>query len=168
MSKIDWNNKEEVSEYQKQYRETHKEKIKQYNKTPFGRASNLVSTYKDSDRKHNRGECTLTAKWVVENIFGKKCAHCDKSDWREIGCNRLDNSKPHTPENVEPCCDACNKELAGKKDKQVIQLTLNGEIVAIWPSTMECGRNGYINSCVSACCRGERKTHKGYLWNYML
>lgn len=53
-----------------------------------------------------------------------------------------------------------------KKSKQVYQYTLNRELIRIWPSAMECGRNGYKRGHVCDCCRGMRKTHKGYRWSY--
>lgn len=52
------------------------------------------------------------------------------------------------------------------KSKRVLQLTLDGEFIREWPSTKECERNGFNRGAVSACCRGERKTHKGYIWKY--
>ena len=48
------------------------------------------------------------AKWIVDNIYSKTCTHCGESDWHKLGCNRLDNTKPHTKDNVEPCCQHCN------------------------------------------------------------
>ena len=168
-------NKEKIAEQKKQYRqenrekvaEYHKQYIKQYNKTPIGRATYLVNAYKRDDKKYNRGECTLTPQWIIDNIFTKPCAHCGKSGWQIIGCNRLDNSRPHTPDNVEPCCFEHNVELNGiERSKQVYQYTLNGELVKVWNSVSECGRNGFNRGHVAACCRGECKTHKGYKWSY--
>lgn len=89
-------------------KEREKERHKTYTKTPMGRASYLRAAYIREDRKYERGECDLTAKWIVDNIFSKPCTHCGESDWTKIGCNRLDNSKPHTMDNVEPCCWKCN------------------------------------------------------------
>ena len=43
----------------------------------------------------------------------------------------------------------------------------NGELVFTFPSTREGGRNGFRPSHIAACCRGERKTHKGYTWKYI-
>lgn len=97
-------NKERIIEYQKEYQ-------KEYDKTPMAKANSLLCAYKAADRRFNRGEGDLTAKWIVDNIFSKPCVHCGESDWRKIGCNRLDNSKPHTKDNVEPCCFKCNIEL---------------------------------------------------------
>lgn len=119
-------NKEQVLEQQKQYRKDNTEQMKQYrkdnaerireyrkqyNKTPIGRALYLIGSYNQSDKKYNRGKGDLTAKWIVENIFSKPCAHCGKTGWDIIGCNRLDNSKPHTMDNVEPCCFECNRNI---------------------------------------------------------
>ena len=116
---------EKNPDYHKQWYEENKEKrlmqMKKYNleyaKTPMGRASYLNSMYKQSDKKANRGECTLTAKWIVDNIFSKPCKHCGKTGWKIIGCNRLDNDKPHTPDNVEPCCFECNCKISGGRPK---------------------------------------------------
>ena len=119
-------NKEKIAEYMKEYQkeyyqtnrekklEQQKEYDKKYLNTPIGRASNLLSRYNQSDKKYNRGQGDLTARWIVENIFTKPCKHCGKEGWDIIGCNRLDNSKPHTMDNVEPCCEECNKKLPRK------------------------------------------------------
>ena len=61
---------------------------------------------------------------------------------------------------------AAKARINGKKSKKVLQFTLDGEFVREWESTMECGRNGFCQSHVAACCRGERKTHKGFRFMY--
>lgn len=86
-----------------------------WRKTQIGRASYLVGNYQRHDKKAKRSECTLTAKWIVENIFSKPCVYCGKTDWHELGCDRIDNSKPHTPENVVTCCEECNIKRGTKK-----------------------------------------------------
>lgn len=91
-----------------QNRDKELEKNREYNRTPMGRAHGLVRAYTQEDKKYNRGECDLTSKWIVDNIFSKPCTHCGVTGWEVIGCNRLDNSKPHTMDNVEPCCGKCN------------------------------------------------------------
>ena len=147
-----------------------------YLRTKKGRAHNLVCSYKQQDKINGVGECTLTPEWIVENIFsGQKCAYCDETDWHKLGCNRLDNSKPHTPDNVEPCCLPCNAKLAEKKCKQVYQYTLDGKLVGVYQSTKECEKEGFNACSIATCCRGGRinhgkwenaKTHKGYKWSY--
>ena len=54
----------------------------------------------------------------------------------------------------------------GKQSKKVIQLSLDGDFIREWESTQECGRNGFDQGHVAACCRGELKTHKGFRWEY--
>lgn len=54
----------------------------------------------------------------------------------------------------------------GKTSKKVLQFTLDGEFIREWPSTQECGRNGFKQGAVAACCRGEEKSHKGFRWEY--
>ncbi len=52
------------------------------------------------------------------------------------------------------------------KSKSVYQYTLEGVLVHVWPSVNETRRYGFSLGHVAACCRGERKTHKGFLWFY--
>lgn len=53
-----------------------------------------------------------------------------------------------------------------KRSKPVKQLTLNGALVTIWPSTIEAGRNGFSQGAVCACCNGQYETYKGFRWVY--
>lgn len=85
-----------------------REKRKEYNSTPKGRALYLVCGYRASDIKHNRGECTLNADWIINNIFNSQCIYCGETDWKKLGCDRIDNTKAHTEDNVVPCCKHCN------------------------------------------------------------
>ena len=54
----------------------------------------------------------------------------------------------------------------GKKSKRVLQLSLSGELIREWPSTQECGRNGFDQSAVAKCCLGKLPHYKGFLWMY--
>ena len=54
----------------------------------------------------------------------------------------------------------------GKLSKRVIQLSLSGDFIKEWPSTRECGRNGFRHSAVAACCRGEISHYKGFRWMF--
>ena len=163
-------------EYNKEYYQTNKKRIrlmqKEHSDTYIGRATNLVGCYNAYDKKYSKGEGDLTAQWVVDNILSKPCSHCGETDWKKIGCNRLDNSKPHTMDNVEPCCRSCNLKLAGKEKqttlaKKVYQYTKDGKLIKIWNSLIQINRElGYNMSNISRCCRLEkyRKTYKGYRW----
>lgn len=108
-------NKEKIKEYKDKYYQEHKKEIKEYKKTKAGRACNLVGRYKSADKQANRGKCTLTAQWVINNIFSSKCHYCGETDWTKLGADRIDNDKPHTPDNCVPCCYECNTKR-GTKD----------------------------------------------------
>ena len=53
-----------------------------------------------------------------------------------------------------------------KKSKRVLQFTLSGEFIREWPSTAECGRNGFTQSAVCNCCNGKLPHYKGFRWEY--
>lgn len=110
------NNRDKTRKSQKQYYDNNKEKARQYKKTKMGRADRLLCGYNRSDR--NRGldiSNNVNSKWIVNNIFsGQKCVYCGDSDWTHLGCDRIDNNKPHTPENCVPCCFVCNTDRADK------------------------------------------------------
>lgn len=55
---------------------------------------------------------------------------------------------------------------ATSRSKQVKQLTMDGELVKIWISTSEAGRNGFIQTVISKCCNNKQLTHKGFKWEY--
>ena len=120
------NNREREIERVKEYYQENKEKVleqqKEYNNTPIGRAVTLVSRYKQSDKEANRGKCTLTARWVVDNIFSQPCHYnCGKKGWELIGCDRIDNDLPHIPDNVVPCCEECNKKRGTKTYEEFLK-----------------------------------------------
>lgn len=117
------------------------EYVKKWQNTPYGRANHLLNSYKQTDKLAKRGECDLTTQWIVDNIFSKPCAHCGKTGWDVIGCNRLDDSKPHTKDNVEPCCFDCNRKCnykhrkrkrKGRYIKKLYQYTTDGELVGVY------------------------------------
>lgn len=64
---------------------------------------------------------------------------------------------------------AAKSNTNGIRSKRVAQINpQTNEIIRIWQSTHECGRNGFSQGSVAACCRGERyKTHHGYRWQYV-
>ena len=61
-----------------------------------------------------------------------------------------------------------NKRAAEKLSKPIKQLSLDGELIAIWKSSMEIYRQKkYDYSLICKCCRGERNKHKGFKWEYV-
>ena len=186
---------DKINEYSKKYRQENKEKLKDLNKiwnqenkehvnayrkdyynTPNGRALSLYQTYKCVDKNAGRHGFNLTPQWILENIFTQPCAHCGKTGWQVIGCNRLDNSKAHTMDNVEPCCGECNVKLP-RNTTPVDQIDpITGEIIKTWLSLAvaeeECG---FSQASIRMCINGGRylhskwincHTYKGYVWRF--
>ena len=54
-----------------------------------------------------------------------------------------------------------------KISKQVGAFNKNGELVMTFPSSREAGRQGFNCGCISECCNGKKKTHKGFEWKYL-
>lgn len=169
---------------EEELKESHREAVRRHRKKhPIRtRAHSLVQNYKKEDRKYNRGEGDLTAQWIMENIMFKPCAHCGKVGWDVIGCNRLDNSKPHTKDNVEPCCAECNHKLATEYQKILLGIPLDqidkatGEVVHQWDSANQAAEElGFTSGRITDCCDGgyfdnrrnkwvNCNTYKGSIW----
>ena len=115
--------RDEQSEYMKKWYKENKEHVKEYHQSMFGRACNQRNGYRTMDILRGFGDVIdFDGQWIVDNIYSQPCAHCGETDWRKLGCNRLDNSKPHTKDNVEPCCWDCNNRLgyeARRKNKRI-------------------------------------------------
>lgn len=111
----------EIAEYNAKYNQEHQTERTEYNAkyyyTKEGRAYFLINAHKQEDKKYYRGDCDLTVPWFIENIF-TKCIYCGETDWKKLGCDRIDNSKAHTIENVVPCCLDCNNKRQKKPFEQ--------------------------------------------------
>ncbi|SCI12215.1 NUMOD3 motif (2 copies) [uncultured Clostridium sp.] len=57
----------------------------------------------------------------------------------------------------------------GKKStlrKSVVQLALDNTFINEYDNIRELDKLGFHNSAIVMCCKGNRKTHKGYKWMY--
>ena len=105
-------------------------------------------------------------KHMSEHKIGNKC-HQGKNHSEETKKKISEGNKGKIVS--EDTKEKISKRLTNnpKTSKQVAQYTLYGELVKIWESASECGRNGFNYGCVSACCNGVLKKHKGYIWKYV-
>ena len=74
-------------------------------------------------------------------------------------------------ENLEWCTASQNSRhaydvLKAPPSKPIVQKIKDGEIVNRWFSGMDAVRAGFESSGITRCCKGENKTHKGYVWEY--
>lgn len=74
--------------------------------TNRSKASKMISSYKHKDRKNKTTICDVDIDWMINNIMTRPCIYC--GDTSRVGCDRIDNSKGHTKDNVVPCCFECN------------------------------------------------------------
>lgn len=60
------------------------------------------------------------------------------------------------------------KEVAKKNSKKVYQYDKKFNILNFFNSAKQCEEFGYNSKCVTACCRFEKRTYKGYIWSYTM
>lgn len=125
------NNKEHKKEYDEIYRlentqkrkevkavwnARNKKKMSEYNKgyysTITGLAKRRRNHYLWEDKKMGADTSrTITAVWIEENILtNNECVYCGDKEPSHLGCDRIDNTLGHYPENVVCACPICNWE----------------------------------------------------------
>ena len=137
-----------------------------------------VHLRKDGKTKKHRLHRLIALTFIPNPSNLPEVNHKDENKTNNFVFVRQDGTVDQERSNLEWCTQGYNNNygtrnkraaearINGKRSKQVFQYSLDGTLVAIWPSTAECGRNGFYITNVSACCNGKRKTHKGYRWSY--
>lgn len=79
-------------------------------------------------------------------------------------CTRLENIRHGT--GIQRHAD---KQRNDARSKQIDQITLNGDLVASFPSIREMNRvTGYDRAAVIRCAKGKKKSAYGYRWRYAI
>jgi hypothetical protein len=61
----------------------------------------------------------------------------------------------------------CFKPNLDNRKKEVLQYSLNGNLLARYVSASEASRKtGISKTCITRCCRKERQHSRGFLWEY--
>lgn len=134
--------------------------------------------------KNNRGYLTVglwkngkCKSYLVHRLVAE--AFLNNPDNLPIINHKDQNPSNNNVDNLEWCNQKYNvnygtaiqrkaeKQINGKLSKTVYQYTLDGELIAEYPSTNEVERQlGYKQPSISYCCNGQRKTAYGYKWTY--
>ena len=58
------------------------------------------------------------------------------------------------------------ERIAAANSKPIVQLDSNNQVVKLWSSAAEAGRNGFSATMITKCCNGTKRSHKGYRWEH--
>ena len=77
-------------------------------------------------------------------------------------------SKSHKGKNTWTKGRKMSEENKKKISIAIVQLGLEGDLIKIWNGCREAEEKGKFNHAhINSCCKGNRKTHKGYKWMYL-
>lgn len=94
------------------------------------------------------------------------CCRGERNTYRGYIWMRLADYKTLSEETIKKMCE----NIKGKNKHNsipVAQLTLDGELVNVYSSAFEARENGFNQSSITRCVRGELKTSGGYKWMYL-
>ena len=121
-----------------------------------------VNLYKNNKRKD----------FLVHRLVAE--AFIPNSDNLPLVNHKDENPSNNFVDNLEYCTNKYNlnygtaqQRKSHKLSKPVCQYTLDNELIKIWSSLTECkNKEGFNIGHIYECCRGIRKTHRGFKWSY--
>ena len=83
--------------------------------------------------------------------------------------NHMDENRTNNNvNNLEWCTQLYNVQYSKWKTTNILQISKDGMAVKQWRGALEAERaEGFDNSAIIKCCKGKRKTHRGYRWEYI-
>ena len=122
-----------------------------------------LSLYKDKKEKH----------FLIHRLVAS--AFCENPNNFSQVNHKDENKMNNCADNLEWCTNLYNRHygtgierMRKKKGKAIKQFTLNGELVAEYPSIMDAERTlGFDHSSICACCKGKKKQYNGFVWKYV-
>lgn len=130
------------------------------------------------DKAVNKKVHYLVARAFLPNVFGYPCINhkdenklncaADNLEWCTYSYNNnYGTVKERIAATLRAIPDVTKKATEATK-KKVYKLSLTGELLAKYDSASEAGRaEGIPRSSITGCCRRERNTSHGYIWEYV-
>lgn len=111
---------------------------------------------------------------IIAYIFCERDNEVCNIPFEELDVEHINTIKTdNRAENLHWCTRKGNmrneitrKRMSESAKKKVYQYTKENVLVEIHNSMLEAQEKGYKQANISACCRGIRKTHKGYKWSF--
>ena len=86
----------------------------------------------------------------------------DNPEW----CGQSYNQKYGTARARARAIHTCNINGYVNAERPVVQMTLDGVVIAEYKSQAEAARHGFRKSEIHRCCYGKRKQHDGFRWAF--
>ena len=105
----------------------------------------------------------------IKKMRGKKHSEESKkkmSEWQKGKKLSEEHRKKISEANKNPS-EETRKKMSEAKKIKVIQLTLDGLKVKILDGARDARDFGFDPGQITKCCKGRRKTHKGFRWMYL-
>lgn len=124
-------------------------------------------------RKNNQGKkrSEETKKNISLSKKGKPIPHLNNGKERSLSHRKnlsLSTKGRTSPNKGKKYTEDFKKKLSNSHNhqkKEILQFTLDGELIKIWKSMSE-AKKEYKNNHISECCLGKVKTVAGYVWKY--
>ncbi len=167
-------------------KECHKEATAIFKRTKRGVIGEIYGTQKRNSKLRSHPYPKYSKEDLNTWLFNQELFHVLHKQWIDGGCqkrmkpsvDRIDDFKPYTFSNIQLMTWGENRDkqsldirngvgTSGSRCKKVYQYDKRGILINTYISTAEASRkNGFTQAHISSVCRGERKTHRGYVWRY--
>ena len=137
---------------------------------------NILGQFKNKDEALNVEEIFI---WLFDSTNeGYNTSSYGSSSYKRTDKTRRKNSESmtgeknpmygkHHSEDTKRKMSEAHKEKIYANTKPILQFSKNGELIAEYSSLTEAERQtGCNNSHICECCKGERKSARGFIWKY--
>lgn len=144
---------------------------------PHGRGYLQVELHKNGDRKMFTVHRLVAMAFVDGYEENKVVNHIDENKQNNVSTNlewvTASQNVLHSISHrrvVGPIKRPNYPKFHARADKQpVVQMSLDGELINHWESTIKVKEKlGYSDWNIKQCCRGKRHTAYGYRWQYAI